>query len=74
MTTPAREYAWLDWFGCATFRMRTDPGVTIFLDAYLDRVPSAEQSGVGIDSITEADWVHPNRSGSWRKRACPKRS
>jgi L-ascorbate metabolism protein UlaG (beta-lactamase superfamily) len=57
MTTPAREYAWLDWFGCATFRMRTDPGVTIFLDAYLDRVPSAEQSGVGIDSITEADWI-----------------
>ncbi|HZZ49488.1 MAG TPA: MBL fold metallo-hydrolase [Pseudonocardia sp.] len=51
------EFAWLDWFGCATFRLRTRPGVTIFLDAYLDRVPSAQQSGVGIDDIIEADWI-----------------
>jgi L-ascorbate metabolism protein UlaG (beta-lactamase superfamily) len=51
------EFAWLDWFGCATFRLRTQPGVTILLDAYFDRVPSADQSGVTIEEITEADWI-----------------
>ena len=50
-------FGWLDWFGCATFRLRTRPGVTILLDAYLDRVPSAQQADVGIDDITEADWI-----------------
>jgi len=28
--------ATLDWYGCATFRLRT-AGLTIFLDAYIDR-------------------------------------
>ncbi|MBO0873974.1 MAG: MBL fold metallo-hydrolase [Pseudonocardia sp.] len=54
---PGQEMAWLDWFGCATFRMRTYGGLTIWLDAYLDRVPSAEQSGFGVDDVTEADWI-----------------
>jgi L-ascorbate metabolism protein UlaG (beta-lactamase superfamily) len=54
---PPGEFAWLDWFGCATFRLRTRPGVTVLLDAYLDRAPSAAQSGVGVDDITEADWI-----------------
>lgn len=49
--------ATLDWFGCATFRLRTPQGLKVFLDAYLDRVPEAAQSGVGIDDITEADWI-----------------
>jgi hypothetical protein len=49
--------AWLDWFGCTTFRLRTWRGVTIFLDAYLDRVPSAQQSGFGVYDVTEADWI-----------------
>jgi L-ascorbate metabolism protein UlaG (beta-lactamase superfamily) len=49
--------ATLDWFGCATFRLRTAEGLTVFLDAYLDRVPDAEQSGVGVDDVTEADWI-----------------
>ena len=30
----------LDWYGCATFRLRT-AGLMIFLDAYIDRVPGA---------------------------------
>lgn len=46
--------ATLDWFGCATFRLRTAEGLTVLLDAYLDRVPSAEQSGVGVDEVATA--------------------
>ena len=49
--------ATLDWFGCATFRLRTAEGLVIFLDAYLDRVPSAAQSGVAVSDIEEADWI-----------------
>ncbi|MDD7939215.1 MBL fold metallo-hydrolase [Actinomycetospora lutea] len=47
----------LDWYGCATFRLRTAEGLTVWLDAYLDRVPDAEQSGVGVDDVTAADWI-----------------
>lgn len=49
--------ATLDWYGCATFRLRTAEGLTVFLDAYLDRVPDATQSGVGVDDVTAADWI-----------------
>lgn len=49
--------ALLDWFGCATFRLRTAEGLTVFLDAYLDRVPAAEQSGFGVDDVDAADWI-----------------
>ncbi|GAA4916001.1 L-ascorbate metabolism protein UlaG (beta-lactamase superfamily) [Actinomycetospora succinea] len=49
--------ATLDWYGCATFRLRTAEGLTVWLDAYLDRVPDAEQSGVGVDDVTAADWI-----------------
>ena len=51
------EVAWLDWFGCATFRLRTAAGLTVWLDAYLDRAPSAAQSGFGVADVTEADWI-----------------
>ena len=47
----------LDWYGCATFRLRTAEGLTVWLDAYLDRVPDAEQSGVTVDDVTAADWI-----------------
>ena len=47
----------LDWYGCATFRLRTAEGLTVWLDAYLDRVPGAEQSGVTVDDVTTADWI-----------------
>lgn len=47
----------LDWYGCTTFRLRTPEGLVVFLDAYLDRVPEAPNSGVGTDDITVADWI-----------------
>jgi L-ascorbate metabolism protein UlaG (beta-lactamase superfamily) len=46
----------LDWYGCATFRLRTG-GLTIFLDAYIDRAPNAAGSGLTADSIDECDWI-----------------
>jgi L-ascorbate metabolism protein UlaG (beta-lactamase superfamily) len=39
MTAPAP----LDWFGCATFRLRIGE-LVIFLDAHLDRVATAPRT------------------------------
>lgn len=46
----------LDWYGCATFRMRT-AGLTIFLDAYIDRAPIAAGAGRSAADIDECDWI-----------------
>ena len=46
----------LDWLGCATFRLRLDR-LVIFLDAYIDRVPSAAPVGLALDEIEHADWI-----------------
>jgi L-ascorbate metabolism protein UlaG (beta-lactamase superfamily) len=46
----------LDWYGCATFRLRT-AGLTIFLDAYIDRAPIAAGSGRSAADIDECDWI-----------------
>ncbi len=46
----------LDWYGCATFRLRT-AGLTIFLDAYIDRVASAAGAGRSAADIKECDWI-----------------
>ena len=46
----------LDWYGCATFRLRT-AGLTIFLDAYIDRVEGAPGPGVRADDVDECDWI-----------------
>jgi L-ascorbate metabolism protein UlaG (beta-lactamase superfamily) len=46
----------LDWLGCATFRLTLD-NLVIFLDAYIDRVPSAAPTGVTVDVIKRADWI-----------------
>ena len=46
----------LDWYGCATFAMRTG-GLTVFLDAYVDRAPGAAGTQVVADDITECDWI-----------------
>ncbi len=46
----------LDWYGCATFRLRTDD-LTIFLDAYIDRAEGAAGPGLRADDVTEADWI-----------------
>src|SRR4051794_378685 len=46
----------LDWYGWATFRLRTG-GLTIFLDAYIDRVEGAPGPGLRADDIDECDWI-----------------
>ncbi len=46
----------LDWYGCATFRLRTQ-GLTIFLDAYIDRAEGAPGSGLTADDIDTCDWI-----------------
>lgn len=46
----------LDWYGCATFRLSLD-NLVIFLDAYIDRVPSAAGPGVRTEEIDRADWI-----------------
>lgn len=46
----------LDWYGCATFAMRT-AGLTVLLDAYVDRVDGAAGTGLTADDVTEADWI-----------------
>ncbi|MFV0523773.1 MAG: MBL fold metallo-hydrolase [Acidimicrobiales bacterium] len=54
--------ATLDWYGCATFRLRV-AGLTIFLDAYIDRVPAAagprDARGhhLRADDVDECDWI-----------------
>jgi hypothetical protein len=48
--------ATLDWLGCATFRL-TIGELVVFLDAYLDRVPSAKPVGLGVDDVAEAQWI-----------------
>lgn len=46
----------LDWYGCATFRLRT-AGLTVFLDAYIDRIPSAAGTGRSASDVSECDWI-----------------
>jgi L-ascorbate metabolism protein UlaG (beta-lactamase superfamily) len=46
----------LDWYGCATFRL-TLGELVIFLDAYIDRVPAAQGTGLRADDIDRADWI-----------------
>ncbi|MGH9115176.1 MAG: MBL fold metallo-hydrolase [Acidimicrobiales bacterium] len=46
----------LDWYGCATFRLRTG-GLTIFLDGYIDRAPNAAGAGRSASDIDDCDWI-----------------
>jgi L-ascorbate metabolism protein UlaG (beta-lactamase superfamily) len=46
----------LDWYGCATFALRT-AGLTVFLDAYIDRAPNAAGTGLTADDVDECDWI-----------------
>lgn len=46
----------LDWLGCATFRLAIGE-LVVFLDAYVDRVPSAAPTGLTIGEIDRADWI-----------------
>ncbi len=46
----------LDWYGCSTFRLRTG-GLTLFLDAYIDRVQGAPGSGLKAEDVDQCDWI-----------------
>ena len=46
----------LDWLGCATFRLLVDDFV-IFLDGYIDRVPSAPPVGITAAEVDRADAI-----------------
>ena len=52
----------LDWYGCATFALRT-AGLTIMLDAYIDRIAGAAgpRHGDGrsyvADDVDSCDWI-----------------
>lgn len=48
--------ATLDWYGCATFRLQT-AGLTVFLDAYIDRAEGAPGTGLTAADIDECDWI-----------------
>ena len=48
--------ATLDWYGCSTFRLNV-AGLTIMLDAYIDRIASAAGTGLTADAISECDWI-----------------
>jgi L-ascorbate metabolism protein UlaG (beta-lactamase superfamily) len=51
--------ATLDWYGCATFRLTLPDDLIVFLDAYIDRVPSAAgpQPRQRADDVDRADWI-----------------
>jgi len=46
----------VEWFGCATFRVRVG-GRTLWFDTFVDRVPAAEPVGISADEIDDADFV-----------------
>jgi L-ascorbate metabolism protein UlaG (beta-lactamase superfamily) len=46
----------LDWYGCATFRLRT-AGLTVFLDAYVDRAAGAPGPDITADDVDTCDWI-----------------
>ena len=46
----------LDWLGCATLRLTVDD-LVIFLDAYIDRVPSAPTVGLSAADVERADYI-----------------
>lgn len=46
----------IEWFGCSTFRLNA-AGVSVFLDAYIDRVEGADGYGKSAGDIDRADWI-----------------
>ena len=66
----------LDWYGCATFRL-TVGSLVIFLDAYIDRVPSAAGTGLRADDVERADWIvvgHSHFDHLWGAERIAKRT
>ena len=51
------ESAWtVEWFGTTTFRARR-PGLDLFFDGYLDRVPGLDPVGLRVEEVERADFV-----------------
>ena len=48
--------ATMEWFGTATFRVRT-AGPVLFFDAYLDRLPGLDPVGLSTAEVDKADFV-----------------
>jgi L-ascorbate metabolism protein UlaG (beta-lactamase superfamily) len=46
----------LDWLGVATWHLRLGE-LTLFLDAYIDRVPAAPPVGLSTADVDEADYI-----------------
>ena len=44
----------LEWYGCATFRVRTG-AATLFFDTYLDKAPGVPPVGLSASEVDEAD-------------------
>jgi L-ascorbate metabolism protein UlaG (beta-lactamase superfamily) len=66
----------LDWYGCATFRLTLGEQI-IFLDAYIDRVPSADGPGLQAEDIDRADWIvvgHSHFDHLWGAERIAKRT
>ncbi|WP_343082363.1 MBL fold metallo-hydrolase [Ostreiculturibacter nitratireducens] len=67
----------LDWYGCATFRLRAG-AITIFLDAYVDRVAGAEgPPGARADQIAACDAIligHSHFDHIWGAERIAKRT
>src|SRR5438046_1194671 len=47
----------LDWLGCATFRLNIGEDLVVFLDGYMDRVPTAPPVGLSTAEVERADFV-----------------
>jgi L-ascorbate metabolism protein UlaG (beta-lactamase superfamily) len=55
--TPGSAGSWsVEWFGTTTFRVRR-PGLDLFFDGYLDRVPGLEPVGLTTREVQRADFV-----------------
>src|SRR3990172_8897199 len=46
----------LDWLRCATFPLVIDD-LVVFLDAYIDRVPTAPPVGLSASEVDRADFI-----------------
>lgn len=46
----------IEWFGVTTFRVR-EQGLTLFFDAYLDKMPGSASDGLAAAQVTEADFI-----------------
>ena len=64
----------LDWLGVSTFRLTVND-IVIFLDAYIDRNPTAPPVGLRIAEVDRArlyiDWTFPFRSSLGCGADCP---